>query len=94
MAARKRILHLPVKAKYFHQMKDGIKRYEYRLKTDYWLKRLEGREYDEVHIKLGYPAADDQERILVRPWRGYEMKIIEHEHFGEGEKSVYAIRVN
>lgn len=47
-----KVLHLPVKALYFRQMQTGEKKYEYRLQTDYWRKRLEGREYDEVHIKL------------------------------------------
>lgn len=93
MPVRKRILHLPVKAEY-DQMKDGAKLFEYRLQTDYWRKRLEGRVYDEVHIKLGYPSANDRGRILVRPWRGFESQNIEHKHFGPGEKSVYAIRVN
>ncbi len=94
MSSRKRILHLPVKAEYFHQMKDGDKCFEYRLQTEYWRKRLEGREYDEVHIKLGYPAAADLDRILVRPWRGYETQVIEHKHFGPGRAEVFAIRVN
>lgn len=93
-APGKRILHLSVKAEYFHQIKDGTKLDEYRLQTDYWRKRIEGREYDEIFIKLGYPAADDLDRILVRPWRGFELQEIEHKHFGTGIKSVYAIRVN
>ncbi|EDG5368335.1 ASCH domain-containing protein, partial [Salmonella enterica subsp. enterica serovar Typhimurium] len=46
---KKRILHLPVKKIYFDQIKSGEKPDEYRLVTDYWIKRLEGREYDEVH---------------------------------------------
>lgn len=94
MTVRKRILHLPVKAEYFREVKSGTKLYEYRLRTDYWRKRLEGRVYDEVHIKSGYPAANDLDRIVVRPWRGFEVQKIEHKHFGPGEKSVYAIRVN
>ncbi|EAQ5647929.1 ASCH domain-containing protein, partial [Salmonella enterica] len=54
---KKRILHLPVKKIYFDQIKSGEKPDEYRLVTDYWIKRLEGREYDEVHVKCGYPKA-------------------------------------
>ncbi|WP_256715418.1 hypothetical protein [Salmonella enterica] len=49
---KKRILHLPVKKIYFDQIKSGEKPDEYRLVTDYWIKRLEGREYDEVHVAL------------------------------------------
>ena len=94
MTLQKRILHLSVKAEYFHEMKAGKKLFEYRLQTDYWKKRLAGRVYDEIHIKLGYPAASDHDRILVRPWRGIETQSITHKHFGPGEKKVYAIRVN
>ncbi len=89
-----RTLHLPVKAVYFHEMKAGTKLFEYRLKTDYWRKRLENREYDEVKVKLGYPKADDQERILVCPWLGYEEQTITHPHFGDQPVQVFAIRVN
>jgi hypothetical protein len=52
---KKRILHLPVKKIYFDQIKSGKKLDEYRLVTEYWKKRLEGRDYDEVHVKCGYP---------------------------------------
>ncbi|HAS6506889.1 TPA: ASCH domain-containing protein [Vibrio parahaemolyticus] len=70
------------------------KKYEYRLQTDYWRKRLEGREYDEVHIKLGYPKSGDTEKILVRPWKGFEEMVITHPHFGDAPVSVFAIKVN
>lgn len=89
-----RILHLPVKGVYFHQIKNGAKLREYRLQTNYWRKRLVGREYDEIHIKLGYPTSDDLDRIEVRPWRGFEEQVIRHEHFGNERVSVFAIRVN
>ncbi|HIF5708607.1 ASCH domain-containing protein [Vibrio parahaemolyticus] len=89
-----KVLHLPVKALYFRQMQTGEKKYEYRLQTDYWRKRLEGREYDEVHIKLGYPKSGDTEKILVRPWKGFEEMVITHPHFGEAPVSVFAIKVN
>lgn len=94
MKPRKRILHLSVKAEYFREMKTGEKLFEYRLQTVYWRKRLVGRVYDEIHIKLGYPSANDKDRILVRPWRGIETHSIEHRHFGPGVKKVFAIRVN
>lgn len=89
----KRVLHLPVKKIYFDQIKAGLKPEEFRLQNEYWKKRLEGREYDEVHIKLGYPKADDHERILISPWLGVTKKTIDHEHFG-GVAHVYAIKVD
>ena len=91
---KKRVLHLPVKAVYFYQVKDGSKPDEYRLQTDYWRTRLVGRTYDEVHIKLGYPKKDDHDKIVIRPWKGYEEKSILHEHFGNKHVDVFAIKVN
>jgi hypothetical protein len=90
----KRILHLPVKAIYFHQIKSGAKLDEYRLQTEYWKKRLVDRVYDEIHVKLGYPKKNDWDRIVVRPWRGYSKQTLQHEHFGHDEVDVFAVRVN
>jgi hypothetical protein len=92
--AEKRILHLPLKAIYFHEIKAGTKLLEYRLQTKYWENRLVDRDYDEVHIKLGYPKKDDHERIVIRPWKGFLKQAIQHEHFGDNEVNVFAIRVN
>ncbi|MGY5579758.1 ASCH domain-containing protein [bacterium 19MO03SA05] len=91
---KKRILHLPVKAVYFHQIKNGGKPFEFRLQTEYWRKRIENRDYDEVHIKMGYPKKGDLEKIVVRPWRGYEKQTITHEHFNNEPVEVFAIIVN
>ena len=90
----KRILHLPVKGEYFHQMKDGSKSHEYRLRNEHWQKRLVNREYDEVHIKLGYPKREDTSWILVKPWLGYVEETICHPHFGEEPVDVFAIVIN
>lgn len=91
---KKRILNLPVKAVYFNEIKAGTKIDEYRLQSEYWQKRLIGREFDEIHIKLGYPKADDHDRILVRPWKGFVKQTILHKHFGAKEVDVFAIQVN
>jgi len=91
---KKRILHLPVKAFYFNQIKAGTKIDEYRLQSDYWRNRLVDRQYDEVYIKLGYPKKDDHERIIVRPWLGFVEQRILHEHFGDQCVDVFAIKVN
>ena len=48
-------LHINLKAKYFNEIKQGLKTFEYRLKNDYWTKRLENIHYDEIYFKLGYP---------------------------------------
>lgn len=85
------ILH--VKGKYFDQIKAGTKPFEYRLQTEYWRKRLVGREYDRVIIYLGYPASNDADRMIPFPWRGYEEQTITHEHFGTGPVLVFAIKL-
>ncbi len=89
-----RTLTLNVTGQYFGEMRDLTKSWEYRLVTPYWRKRLEGKTFDQVVIKWGYPKADDASRHLVRPWRGYEIQTITHPHFGPNPVEVYAIRVN
>lgn len=89
-----RTLTLSLKAKYFNEIKSGEKAREFRLTTDYWRKRLEGREYDRIVLTLGYPKADDHKKRLERPWRGYEVTTITHEHFGGKPVEVFAIVVN
>lgn len=86
-------LILPVKRIYFEQMRDGVKPFEYRLRTPHWRKRLEGRSYDQLIITLGYPSRDDADRRLVMPYAGYEVQTITHEHFGPDPVEVFAIRV-
>lgn len=87
------ILILPLKRQYFDQIKAGTKPYEYRLRNDYWRKRLEGREYDQIVLTLGYPRQDDHDRRIVRPWRGFSVETIVHPHFGPEPVEVYAIDV-
>lgn len=87
-------LHLNLKAEYFDQIKSGEKADEYRLCSPYWDKRLEGRTYDGIVLKNGYPKAGDPSRTLERPWRGFAKRNITHEHFGPNPVAVFAIRVN
>lgn len=86
-------LHLPLKREYFEAIRDGTKPEEFRLCTPHWDKRLEGRDYDQISLTLGYPARDDHARRLVLPWRGYTIKTITHPHFGTEPVQVYAIDV-
>jgi hypothetical protein len=88
-----RTLTLALKAEYFHEIRDGEKGDEYRLITPYWTKRLEGREYDQIVLTLGYPKVDDAARRLVMKWRGVTRQTITHPHFGPNPVEVYAIRV-
>ncbi len=88
----KKILHINLKSKYFYEIRNGIKAFEYRLKNKYWSKRLIDKDYDEVHFKLGYPKADDFDRIIISQYKGFEIQKIKHELFGDKEVEVYAIR--
>lgn len=84
-------LYLPLKAKWFNQILDGTKPFEYRLKNAYWKKRLEGRHYDRIQFSLGYPKKTDTARHIVYPYRGYEVQTIISEEWGDDPQEVYAI---
>ena len=86
-------LHLNLKGEYFDAIKAGTKTHEYRLAAK-WLRRLEGKSFDRIFIKRGYPKTGDQERIIERPWRGFEKMTITHPHFGPEPVEVLAIQVN
>lgn len=88
-----RTLHLPLKREYFEAIRDGRKPEEYRLCTDHWRRLLVGREYERIVLTLGYPHRNDDERRLVRPWRGFAVKTITHPHFGPDPVQVFAINV-
>lgn len=89
-----RVLHLPLKGVYFDQIKSGEKLEEFRLVTDFWAKRLEGRTYDRIELAKGYPPRGDVDRRISRPWRGFRKTTITHPHFGDDPVEVYAIAVN
>lgn len=88
------ILYLNLRAEYFDAVASGEKCEEYRLVTPYWARRLEGRQFDGIVLKKGYPKRDDSSRMLVRPWAGFITKTIEHPHFGQQPVRVFAIKVN
>ncbi|MFM0503893.1 ASCH domain-containing protein [Paraburkholderia caffeinilytica] len=86
-------LILPLKREYFEAIKRGEKVEEYRLCTPYWAKRLRGRRYGQIVLTLGYPKHDDHERRIIKPWRGYVERTIQHPHFGPEPVRVFAIYV-
>ena len=88
-----KILNINLKTEYFNEIKQGIKPFEFRLKNDYWTKRLVSREYDEIHFKLGYPKANDEKRIIKFPYIGYEVQNITHLEFGINMVEVFAIKI-
>lgn len=89
-----RTLHLNLKGEYFDAIKAGTKLREYRLNTARWRKMVEGREYDRILIKRGYPKAGDAERVIERAWAGFDIETITHPHFGPEPVLVFSIRVD
>ena len=65
-----KILHLNLYRKYFDAIVNGTKVFEYRQKTDYWKKRIDGREYDIIKFRNGY--AKDAPTMLVE-YNGYDI---------------------
>ena len=65
-----KILHLNLYRKYFDAIVNGTKTIEYRDKTEYWKKRIEGREYDIIKFRNGY--ATDAPTMLVE-YNGYDI---------------------
>jgi len=83
------VLHL--KKEYFEQIKSGVKKEEYREMTPYWFSRLFGKKYRNIILVSGYPKG--LAGAIIRPYRGYELKTIEHELFGPLPVLVYAIQI-
>lgn len=86
-----KILYLNLKREYFEDIKNNIKPFEFRLKNDYWTKRLVNREYDEVWFKLGYPSSNEENKIIKRKYLGYEEQNIVHKIFDYKPTLVFAI---
>lgn len=86
-------LVLPLKAEYFQAILEGAKPEEFRLRTPYWRRRLEGKTFNKIVLTCGYPKRDDHSRRLTLPWRGYRVTMIKHSHFGTEPVEVYAINV-
>ncbi|MGN8022086.1 ASCH domain-containing protein [Phyllobacterium sp. 22229] len=92
-------LTIPLKREYFEAIKSGEKKEEYRLRNDYWNRRLFGNSiepipFDYIELTLGYPKAADTARRLILPWRGLLEKTITHPHFGPNPVDVFAIDVS
>ena len=89
-----KILTLRLKKKWWDQIANGQKTVELRLATDYWRKRLIGKQYDEIHIWCGYPPKTDTSKLLRRRWRLVTLCEVVHEEFGDKPVAVFAIDVS
>jgi len=87
-------LVLHVRKVYFDQIKSGEKKFEYRERTPYWEKRLRGKSFQRIVICAGYPTLGEYDRIITRPWKGFQEARIIHPHFGPRMVDVFAVVVN
>ena len=60
------ILHLNLHREYFAKIAAGMKRIEYRERTDYWRRRLEGRQYDMITFRNGYATKAPEMQVEYR----------------------------
>jgi hypothetical protein len=89
-----KVLYLPLKAEYFDAIVAGTKPLEFREITPYWCKRLEGCTYSAIEITRGYPKKGDTLRRNRRAWRGVDIGVIVHKHFGNVPTRVFQIDVS
>ena len=86
-----KILHLNLYRKYFDAIADGTKTTEYRDKTDYWKRRIEGRKYDIIKFRNGY--AKDAPTMLVE-YNGYDITDRYEIKLGKITEVNYGKRIN
>jgi len=78
-----RILTLRLKSGWWNQIRERSKTQELRSASPFYLRMLVGREYDEVHLWLGYPPKSDTSKLMRFAWRGpVRHQRMQHPHFG------------
>jgi ABC-type metal ion transport system substrate-binding protein len=83
-------LFIVIKGFYFDQIKAGSKKEEYRLVTEYWKKRIEGRQYSHIIFQRGYRKDSPKMKVV---YNGYQKKNLKHEFFGDKGVYVYALQL-
>lgn len=84
-------LVLPLRRKWFEAIREGRKPFEFRLRNDFWRKRLIGKSYQNVIFTLGYPKKGDSSRRIVAPYRGYIETTVVSEEWDNIPQEVFAI---
>lgn len=79
----KSTLHLVLHRIWFDAIASGTKRVEYRNRTAYWKKRLDGRHYDVIHFRNGYATKAPEMWVEYLGLR----------RIGRGRNAQYAIRL-
>jgi len=83
-------LFLILHKKWFDEIKAGKKKKEFREMTEYWRRRIEGREYSCIIFQNGY--AKNAPRVKVQ-YKGYSIAQLTHEHFKNKPVTVYALKL-
>lgn len=83
-------LFLILHKKWFDQIKAGEKKKEFREVTEYWRRRIEGRQYSCIIFQNGY--AKNAPRVTVQ-YKGYSITQLTHEHFKNNPVTVYALKL-
>jgi hypothetical protein len=77
--ARKTILEMTLRRKYFAEVAAGTKKTEYRKRKKYWKSRLEGRDYDVIRFRNDYaknaPEVIVQFRGIQRQGKDYAIRL-------------------
>ena len=68
-----KILHLTLHKVWFDQIASGIKTEEFRGVKPYWIKRLEGKVFDEIHFRNGYSKNAPFMRV---EWMGCKRRFV------------------
>lgn len=71
---KKKILNLTLKKKWFDLIKSSSKCVEYREYKPYWIKRIEGKHFDEIYFRNGYRKDSPFMRV---EYKGYHLDIFE-----------------
>jgi hypothetical protein len=86
-----RILTLRLKTIYWNQIAAGTKREELSLANPRYIRQLLSRDYDVIHLWLGYPPATEKKKLLCFSWRGARRIRRQHEHFGPEAVDLIAV---
>jgi hypothetical protein len=87
---KENILFLTLKEPFFTQIEQGIKKYEYRSISDYFIKKL-SKKYDFILFQNGYTKKS--KRLLVK-YSGVEKHILKDKNLlFESETELFAIKL-
>ena len=80
-----KVLHLVLKRKYFERIYNGTKLTEYRDFTEYWKKRIEGKDYTYIKFQLAYSKNPPTMLVEVKDRNVVEYKGVKSYAFDLGK---------